>query len=234
MNKILGLIFVMAFFAVTFATTTQSTHAQSLDLGSDDRPARAHKAGTNVRANDDTLWLITDVGTRRQYSSEAALVSYEFNNIHAVASMNSRDANLPIGDMILPMEGKVYVQTELPTQGYIYMMSGSTRHTFNSIDVYNALIGYSFENIGHADLNLAIEGYVLINVHERHPKGSLIDDGGIVYYTTEFGRIKVTPRGFRSWNFNRAFVYTPTSGDLGLPIEPGALPMRIPGQITAR
>lgn len=231
MKTILGLLFVLAIFAMALSHTVAAQ-----DLASEMRPAqlRAHSSGTNVRAADGSLWLITNERTRRQYSSVEAFQSYRFNDINLVIPMRGRDNHLPIGDAILPVEGRVYVQNSPPNQGQVYLMSGNTRHPFNSATIFTAL-GFNFATISWGDLSLATEGYALTSENERHPKGTLINDGGYMYYTSEYGRIAFPSLDvFFSWGYSFGDVVTATSGDRGLPIETVEMAARIPGQLSPR
>lgn len=193
----------------------------------------AHVAGTNVQG-EDGVWLITDVGTRRKYSSDFAFRSYSFNSIVRIVPMSVGDSQLPIGLPIMPVEGKVYSQSVQPNQGQVYFMSGNTKHAFLNFDVFQAL-GFTFSSVVPADVNLATDGYMLTSVNDRHPKGALINDHGQVFYTTEFGKMGIPSIAvFNSWGFSFSNVLPATSGDLGLPIETVMMQARLPGQLTPR
>ncbi len=190
----------------------------------------AHVAGTNVRDGGE-LWLITDVGTRRKYSSDFAFTSYRFNSLNAVAPISIGDLQLPIGPPILPAEGKVYIQSTYPNYKQVYLISGNTGHMFASDTVFLGM-GFTFHSAEQADLSLANVGYTLTSPSERHPKGVLINDGGSVHYTTNTGRIGIPSIDvFNSWGLSFADVVTATTGDQNLPME-GVMQARAPGQLT--
>ncbi len=193
----------------------------------------AHPAGTNVQ-NDEGVWLITDVGTRRKYTSAFAFSTYSFNSVNDILQMSIGDYQLPIGSPILPAEGRVYAQSAQPNQGQVYLMSGDLRHSFASVDVFNAM-GFSFSSVVQADLSLANEGWMIVSPNERHPKGALINAGGEVFYTTAFGKMRIPSiTVFNSWGLSFSNVVMATSGDLGLPIEDVVMQPRLPGQLTPR
>lgn len=193
----------------------------------------AHVAGTNVQ-NSEGVWLITDVGTRRKYSSAFAFSTYSFNSVNGILQMSDGDYQLPIGPPILPAEGRVYAQSVEPNPGQVYLISGNMRHSFASVDVFYAM-GFSFSSVAGADLSLAGEGLMIMSPNERHPKGTLINAGGEVFYTTAFGKMRIPSiTVFNSWGLSFSNVVMATSGDLGLPIEDTMMQPRLPGQLTPR
>jgi len=193
----------------------------------------AHVAGTNVQS-DDGIWLITDVGTRRRYTSAIAFSSYGFNSGSDIVPMSAGDYQLAVGLPILPAEGRVYAQSVEPNPGQVYLISGNMRHSFASVDVFYAM-GFSFSSVAGADLSLANEGWMIMSPNERHPKGTLINVGGEVFYTTEFGKMRIPSLAvFDSWGLSFSNVVLATTGDLGLPTEDVMMQPRLPGQLTPR
>lgn len=204
----------------------------TLPLYSANHPIIApHIAGTNVRMGDGTVWLITNIGTIRRYTPDA-FNTYAFNNPQDIVPVNNADLSLPWGEPILPVEGRLYVNP----QGLIVMVSGNTLHGFGGNDIVTAM-GFNVTTAPHnIDLSDGVMGYSIVSVNERHPKGCLINDGGVVYYTTEFGKIGIVSiDAYRSWWGNSFTNVLPaTSGDRGLPIESGFIQSRIPGQLEPR
>src|SRR5690349_2329769 len=68
--------------------------------------AAVHTAGTNV-VSQGTIFMITDDGQRRPYTSAGAFLSYGFNSWSTVQQATSEDLALPIGSFIPPRDGKI-------------------------------------------------------------------------------------------------------------------------------
>ncbi len=193
-----------------------------------------HAAGTNVRGYDGSVWLITNTGTRRRYTSTEAFQSYRFNNESSVVTMSYGDYNLPEGNIILPAEGRLYLSSTGTDSGQYFVMSGPTKHAFIN-NTMIGVMGFNTNNAISVDLQLATFGYTIVQSSERHPKGTLINANGMVFYTTEAGKIGIaTVSAFNSWGWSFSDIVPATSGDLGLPIEDGLIQVRTPGQLTPR
>lgn len=195
----------------------------------------SHVAGTNVVDSNDDIYLITNEGTRRRYTSLEAFNSFSFNNITLVQPMNAADAALFIDDPILPQEGRLYQQWFGPDAGQAYLISGNKKHPFASTTILEAH-GFSLTNIGApVDLNEAIMGYTIASPNEMHPKGTIVNIGGLVFYNTEYSRMGFPSVDvFYSYGFSFARVVNATSGDAGLPADNDVMQARVPGQLTPR
>jgi hypothetical protein len=104
-------------------------------------------------------------------------------------------------------------------QGTIYIIENSLKRPFTSMNIFLGM-GYSLRNVVRADLS-SIRQRESITVITRHPRGSLIDDHGTIYFVgTDFRYPFPSAAVFLSWGNQFKNVVRANSYDLAMPIGP--------------
>jgi hypothetical protein len=107
----------------------------------------------------------------------------------------------------------------------IYVIEHGLKRPMVSMDVFNGF-GYAAKNIITANTSSTLEGEVLATSEQRHVRGTLVKDGGTVYFMGKDLKYPFPSKSvFYSWGSNFKDVVTANSYDLtvptGSPVEPG-------------
>ena len=142
--------------------------------------ASAHPAGSNVKAPDGTVYLITTDGQKRPYTSAGAFLTYGFNSWGNVSIASAEDLGLPTGSFIPPRDGKIFCSDRGADKGTCYLISGAAKAGFVSESVFKAL-GFSFSNAIYGDVSWLPSAANIENYDEAHLPGVLIDRKGTIF-----------------------------------------------------
>lgn len=147
--------------------------------------AAAHPAGTNV-TNNGTVYMITDDGQRRPYTSAGAFLSYGFNTWTSVAPASTEDMALPEGSFIPPRDGKIVCSDRGTDKGTCYLITNSKRAAFVSAQVFKSL-GFDFGKALYGDVSFLQQDADITSAGEQHRPGVLINKNGTIYLVESGG-----------------------------------------------
>ena len=177
-----------------------------------------HHAGTNVQSTDGTIWTITDIYTRRPYTSAAAFESYSFSNFAQVVPANNADMALPTGKFIPPQDGRILCSDRGIDYGTCYLISNGTKQGFVSEVVFRKL-GFTFERALYGDVSWLETGPLIEDASAAHRAGTLVNRGGTIVLVYGEGSIACGINGipnmdiFNSWGFSLEDVVPANQSD---------------------
>ena len=147
--------------------------------------AAAHSAGTNVISNG-TIYMITDDGQRRPYTSAGAFLSYGFNSWGVVVPAAPEDMALPEGKFIPPRDGNIVCSDRGTDKGTCYLITNSKRAAFVSGQIFKDL-GFSFAKALTGDVSFLEADANISASTEQHRAGVLINRNGTIYLVSPDG-----------------------------------------------
>ncbi len=147
--------------------------------------AAVHSAGTNVVSNG-TIYMITDEGERRPYTSAGAYLSYGFNSWAVVKQASAEDMALREGAFIPPRDGKIVCSDRGTDKGTCYLITGGKKAAFVSESVFKAL-GFSFGKALYGDVSFLPADTDISTPQEQHRSGVLINNNGTILLVSGAG-----------------------------------------------
>jgi archaellum component FlaF (FlaF/FlaG flagellin family) len=151
--------------------------------------AAAHPAGTNI-VIQSTVYMITDDGQKRPYTSAGAFLSYGFNSWANVQPASVEDLALPQGNFIPPRDGKIVCSDRGDDKGTCYLITNGKRAAFVSAKVFNDL-GFSFAKTLTGDVSFLEKDSDISDPSMQHRAGVLINKTGTVYLVTSAGLLGI-------------------------------------------
>lgn len=163
--------------------------------------AAVHAAGTNVVSNG-TIYMITDDGHRRPYTSAGAYLSYGFNSWQTVVPASAEDLALPEGSFIPPRDGKIVCSDRGTDKGTCYLITNGKRAAFVSAAVFKAL-GFSFAKALYGDVSFLEKDSDITNAQDQHRAGVLINKNGTIYLVSQGGLMGIPSMDvLASWGYS--------------------------------
>jgi hypothetical protein len=177
--------------------------------------AAVHPGGANV-SNNGTVYMVTDNGQRRPYTSAAAFLSYGFNSWTAVSPATPEDLALPEGSFIPPRDGKIVCSDRGSDKGTCYLITDSKRAAFVSGQVFSEL-GFSFSQALYGDVSFLASADDINSSAEQHRSGVLINKNGTIYLV-DFGSLLGIPSMdvLATWGYSLNDVVPANGSDASL------------------
>ncbi|MBI5530191.1 MAG: hypothetical protein HY918_01690 [Candidatus Doudnabacteria bacterium] len=177
--------------------------------------AAAHPAGTNV-SNNGTIYMITDSGQRRPYTSAGAFLSYGFNTWATVQAATTEDMALPEGSFIPPRDGKIVCSDRGTDKGTCYLITNGKRAAFVSAQVFTGL-GFSFTKALTGDVSFLEKDTDISSSSSQHRSGVLIKVNGTVYLVGSAGLLGVPSMDMlKTWGYSLDDVVNSNDSDSSL------------------
>jgi hypothetical protein len=178
--------------------------------------AAVHLAGANV-SNNGTVYMITDDGQRRPYTSAGAFLSYGFNSWTNVQQASTEDLALPVGSFIPPRDGKIICSDRGTDKGTCYLMTNGKPAAFVSAQVFYGL-GFSFSKDLTGDVSFLTQDTNITNSTDQHRLGVLVKKSGSLYIVGPTGLLPVPSTAvLTSWGYSAGDAVTANAADLALP-----------------
>lgn len=174
--------------------------------------AAVHTTGTNVSSNG-TIYLITDDGQRRPYTSAGAFLSYGFNSWSKVSKASEEDLSLPIGSFIPPRDGKIICSDRGIDKGTCYLMTNGKKAAFVSEKVFKDA-GFTFTKALYGDVSFLDSDSDINDSADKHRPGVLINKSGTMYLVTSDGLLGVPSADvLKTWGYSSDDVVQASAGD---------------------
>jgi hypothetical protein len=151
--------------------------------------AAPHTPGKNVSHNG-TVYMITDDGQRRPYTSAGAFVSYGFNYWQFVEPASQEDLAMPVSSFIPPRDGKIVCSDRGSDKGTCYLITNGKRAGFVSEKVFKDL-GFSFSKALYGDVSFMDKDTNISEANSQHRAGVLINKNGTLYIVSPTGLLGV-------------------------------------------
>jgi hypothetical protein len=177
--------------------------------------AAVHVAGTNI-VSQGTIYMITDDGQRRPYTSAGAYLSYGFNSWANAQPATVEDLVLPQGNFIPPRDGKIVCSDRGGDKGTCYLITNSKRAAFVSAQVFTAL-GFSFAKALYGDVSFLDSDSNVNSSSEQHRPGVLVNRNGTVYLVSSAGLMGIPSLDvLGSWGYSLSDVVVANDADSSL------------------
>jgi hypothetical protein len=177
--------------------------------------AATHSAGTNVSHNG-TVYMITDNGQRRPYTSAGAFLSYGFNSWANVSPASAEDLALPEGSFIPPRDGKIVCSDRGSDKGTCYLITNGKRAAFVSAQVFKDL-GFSFAKSVSGDVSFLTADSNISTSSEQHRAGVLINKNGTIYLVVSGGLMGIPSMDvLATWGYSTADTVPANNSDNSL------------------
>ena len=174
--------------------------------------AAVHSAGTNVVSNG-TIFMVTDDGQRRPYTSAGAFLSYGFNSWATVQQATTEDMALPQGSFIPPRDGKIVCSDRGTDKGTCYLISNGMRAAFTSANIFTSL-GFSFSKTLTGDVSFLAKDSDINNSSDQHRAGVLINKNGTIYLVSSGGLLGIPSIDvLGTWGYSFGDAVTANSSD---------------------
>lgn len=177
--------------------------------------AAPHAAGTNV-VDQGTIYMITDNGYRRPYTSAGAYLSYGFNSWANAVTANPEDMALPQGPFIPPRDGKIVCSDRGGDKGTCYLITSGKRAAFVSAQVFQQL-GFSFSKAIYGDVSFMERDRDITTSAEQHRSGVLINKAGTIFLVSANGTLGIpSMEVLNTWGYSLDDVVTANASDTPL------------------
>lgn len=170
-------------------------------------------SGTNISVNG-TVYMITQDGQRRAYTSAGAFLSYGFNSWSKVLPASSADLALPIStNFIPPRDGKIVCSDRGSDKGTCYLISDGKKSAFTSATVFKSL-GFSFANTLNGDVSFLPSNPNINSKTQAHSAGVLINKNGTIYLVGDSGLLGIPNMGILSdWGYSLTDIINANTAD---------------------
>ncbi len=191
----------------------------------------SHDVGTNIKDTSGTIYMISNDGSKRPYTSAGAFLSYGFNNFKDVVEVNSADLTLRTGDFIPPQDGKIICSDRGEDKGTCYLITGGRKAGFTSSTVFTKL-GFSFKRSSSGDVSWMASYSNIDDAAKAHRPGVLVNDKGTIFMMGWERRIGFPSMDvFNSWGYNLLDVVPANAADKSA-VQSGVVPGRNPGELS--
>lgn len=196
--------------------------------------AAAHPVGSFVKTSDGTVWMVSQEGTRRPFTSAGAALSYGFFSWSQVMDASAEDAALPVGSFINPRDGGIFCATETKgsdVKGECSLVTGGMKAAFTSAQVFKDL-GFSFSNAFYGDSSFLSKTSNVASSTEAHRPGVLVNNNGTVQLVGSNGLLGIPDIAtFNSWGFRFVDVVPANAADKAMS-QTGVMAARQAGQLS--
>lgn len=192
-------------------------------------------AGKQFVDEQGAIWLVTDEGCRKAYTSKGAFESFGFNEFKNIQKGIADDLAIPVcaEKFILPREGSIVFSNNKEDFGTGYLISNGKKRGFVSEKIFDNL-GFKGKKQFWADVSWIGNGQAIDSENESHAPGTLVNNEGTYEIVSEDGNIGIPdPQTLATWGYG--FEDAVPANDSDKQIGDGdVLTKRMDGQLHGR